>query len=164
MKSQSNNLRTERNQQLRKAISEENCVDMDALQILDGIVDRPLIKSKEENISETMKANNDCKVEKPVNKVVIDGCLYEEVYYPETEEAGFAFYDPTDNQFKVVPFVDDGNIRYKPIIDDFVKKKVVILPTKALPFVSTEKLLSEIRFYIHKYLDISEEDEFLCSW
>jgi hypothetical protein len=136
---------------------------MDALKILGGIIEQQSIKSNNANISDNMATDNKAKVEKPVNKVVTDGCLYEEVYNPETEQAGFAFYDANDKQFKIVPYVDDGDIRYVPIVDGFLKKKVIILPTKALPYTSQEKLLQDIQSYIHKYLEISAEDELLCS-
>ena len=163
MKSQCKPIRSKSNRQLLNTISEENFVDMEALKILGGIIEHPSIKSNNTNISDNMATDNKTKVEKPVNKVIVDGCLYEEIYNPETEQAGFAFYDPTDNQFKIVPYVDDGDIRYVPIVDDFVKKKVVILPTKALSYTSQEKLLQDIQSYIHKYLEISAEDELLCS-
>lgn len=101
---------------------------------------------------------------KEVNKIEINGCLYEEIYNPLTEEAKFVYYDERDKKIKEVLYVDDGNIRYVPIVDDFIKKKVVILPTKALPCTSVKKLLKDIQSYIHKYLDISTEDEMLCSW
>lgn len=160
MKKESKQIRSKSNQQLLDASNEENLVDMEALKILGGIIEQ---QSNNENISDNMAKDNKAKVEKPVNKIVVNGCLYEEVYNPETEQAGFALYEPKDNQFRIVPYVDDGDIRYVPIVDGFLKKKVVILPTKALSYTSQKKLLQDIQSYIHKYLEISAEDELLCS-
>jgi energy-coupling factor transporter ATP-binding protein EcfA2 len=164
MKTESKQTISKSNRQLLNTISEENFVDMDALKILGAIIEQPSIKSNKENISDNMATDNKAKVEKPVNKVLVNGCLYEEVYDPETEEAGFAFYDPTDNQLKIVPYVDVGNDRNIPIVDKFVRHKVVFLPTTIQQYESEAQLLEEIQSFIHKYLDIPEAYEKLCTW
>jgi hypothetical protein len=99
-----------------------------------------------------------------VNKVIVQDRLYEEIYNPITSEAKFVYYDKSSNKIIENPFVDYNDIRYIPIIDDFVRKKVVILPTKAEEYNSEDELLKDIQNYIHKYIDISVQDEQICTW
>ncbi len=162
--SKSNNME---NKTLNKSLNaniEDNGDEMDAQNIMRAIDKQKQIKSESKNISGKMTPDSKVKVEKPVTKIVIDGCVYEQIYNPETKEAGFAFYDATEKQCKIVPYVDDRDIRFVPIVDDFVDKKVVYLPTGIQQYESEAKLLDEIQTFIHKYLDISEADEKICTW
>jgi len=110
-----------------------------------------------------MIASN-AKTEVEASKIVIDGRLYEEIYNPDTGVAKFIFYDEEKDVVKEVPYVDDGETRYIPLVDKFVEIDAVILPTKAIEYESENKLLQDIRSHIHKYIDISEEDEQICNW
>jgi len=98
------------------------------------------------------------------SKVEIDGRLYEEVYNSDTGEAKFVYYDEKRQMILETDYINDGDIRYVPLVDNFVKIKAVILPTKAEEYESEEILLANIQSFIHKYLDISEEDEQICTW
>jgi len=108
------------------------------------------------------KSNEKEKIK--VSKVEIDGRLYEELYDTETGEAKFVFYDEKNKAVKETPYVDDGDTRYAPCVDKFVKIEAVMLPSEALSYESEEKLLLDIQSFIHKYIDISSEDEQICTW
>ena len=90
--------------------------------------------------------------------------LYEIIYDPVKDEAKFVSYNEESGNIEVVDKIEEENIIYKPLIDKFVKSKAVVLPTKAEPYESEEKLLQDIKLYIHKYIDITEENEKICSW
>ena len=107
---------------------------------------------------------NDFDKERCTSKVVSDGRLYEEIYNPETGEASFVYYDDQSDTIKQVPYVDVDNIKYLPVVDKFVKIKAIILPTEAAPYKSEEILLDDIQSHIHKYLDISVDDELISTW
>lgn len=112
----------------------------------------------------TVCNSNTAVVIKEVNKIEINGRLYEEIYNPQTQVAKFVYYDKQAKTINEVPYVYNGNIRYIPLVDNFLKKQAVILPTQAILYQSEEKLLEEIQSFIHKYLDIPEEDEKICTW
>ena len=101
---------------------------------------------------------------KEVSMVVVDGVLYEEIYDPTSKTARFVYWDLVKQQVIETDYVDDGDIRYVPVIDDYITKDVVILPTKAELYESEERLLLDIQAHIHKYLDISDSEEKLCTW
>lgn len=92
------------------------------------------------------------------------GKLYEIIYDSEKGEAKFVSLNQENGNIELNDQVEIENKIYKPLIDTFVKKNAVILPTKAEPYESEEKLIQDIKAYIHKYIDISEENEKLCSW
>ena len=98
------------------------------------------------------------------SKFVLDERLYEEIYNKETAEASFVYYDDQTDTVQQVSYIDDGNIRYLPLVDSYVQKKAVLLPTKATLYESEELLLNDINSHIHTYLDISSEDEQISTW
>ncbi len=110
-----------------------------------------------------MPSNLDKNV-KMVSSIELNGRLYEEIYDSDTGIAKFVFYDEKNNVIKEVEYVEDADTRYLPLIDKFVTIQAVLLPKKAEDYESEEKLLLDIQHHIHKYIDISEEDEKLCSW
>jgi hypothetical protein len=98
-----------------------------------------------------------------VSKLVINNRLYEEIYDPDTNKASFVYYDAKNGSLKTNEYVSFNGIKYFPIIDDFIKKEVVILPTEAEEYESEKTLISNIQQYIRKNLDINTDDEILCS-
>lgn len=106
--------------------------------------------------------NNKKTIEATVLK--LKGRLYEIIYDPDTDEAKFASFNEESGEIELTNQVEDDNIIYKPLIDKFVQVKAVIFPTKPEPYESEEKLLQDIKAHIHKYIDISEENEKICTW
>ena len=92
------------------------------------------------------------------------GSLYEIIYDPDKDEAKFVSFNEESGEIEQTDQVEKDNIIYKPLIDKFVNNEAVVLPTKAEPYESEEILLQDIKSFIHKYLDISEEYEKICSW
>jgi len=109
------------------------------------------------------KENGVSKIEN-VSNIEINGVLYEEIYEPDTCKAKFVFYDDQNQMIRETDYIEEGDIRYVPIVDDFVKKRVVTLPRRAEPYESEDKLLEEIQNYINEYIDISPRDEQICAW
>jgi len=110
-----------------------------------------------------MTANENLE-ERYTSKLVLDERLYEEIYNPETNEANFVYYDDQTDAIQQVPYIDEGNVRYLPLIDNFVRIEAVLLPTEAKLYETEEKLLNDIQNHIHTYLDISVEDEQISTW
>jgi hypothetical protein len=93
-----------------------------------------------------------------------NGRLYEIIYDPDKDEAKFVSFNEQSGKIEEFDQVVEGNITFKPLIDKFVKSKAVLLPTKPEPYESEEQLLQDIKSHIHKYIDIPEEYEKICSW
>lgn len=110
-----------------------------------------------------MPEENNKKI-KEVTVLKHNGRLYEIIYDPDKKEAKFASFNEQTGEIELTDQIEDENIIYKPLIDKFVKVNAVILPTKPEPYESEEKLLQDIKSYIHKYIDISEENEKICTW
>ena len=59
--------------------------------------------------------------------------------------------------------IEEGNQIYKPIDDDLLKNKAILLPSRPEQYKTEEKLIKEIQAHIHKWLDISPEMEFIAA-
>ena len=96
------------------------------------------------------------------------GELYEQVYDPASEETYFLKFnkfgelEELGNEGLEEVIIDD--LIFKPIGNDFVKKKFILLPSEAKEYGDIKTLLQIIQKYIHKYLDISEFGEVLASY
>ncbi len=96
--------------------------------------------------------------------LVINGQIAETVYDPIKSKTQFATYQ--NNEVKYVEFVSTNHGEFYPLDaqNDLVDKRIVLLPSTALEFGTTEELLIDIREYVHKYVDISPMFEELVPY
>ena len=91
-----------------------------------------------------------------------DGILYEQVFDFNKKEAKFVGWNGRGLIEKEE--ISVGKLVYKPIVDEAVLKKAVLLPSEPIDFVDIETLIKEIRTHIHNYVDISERYQQIASW
>jgi len=82
--------------------------------------------------------------------------IYEEIYdLMLTPEYQFIAYTKRDkNIFCTDEIQLENGKKLLPNKTDLIENKVILLPSEALEFESEQKLLEEIKLFIHKYLDI----------
>lgn len=103
------------------------------------------------------KSENEAKqIKKQIASAVLrDGSLVEMTYDSENHSTSFlVFKDGAWTRKNSIDMGDIVLIPYSPN-NGLIKKGVVLFPKEAEDFGSEEKLLEEIRSFIHKYLDIS---------
>lgn len=105
--------------------------------------------------------------DKPIYTSFIDGghFLYEEIIDPVTDQPTFICYD----KFASVVFGNrlyamNNSIRYMPLYNDIVRRKIVLLPTDAAEYGDISTLLQVIQTFIHKYVDLTQFGEVLSSY
>lgn len=88
------------------------------------------------------------------------GVLAEQVFDPDTKNSKFAVYDPGTDQVSYVPEVEFNGVKYVPISDDEgLLKGFIRLPKKAEEYGTNKELYDEVRDFIHRYLDVTEDYE-----
>lgn len=91
-----------------------------------------------------------------------DGVVYEEVFDPKQGEPLFAIYDGKSVSY--APSIELEGKVIKPINDVTVTKKLTKLPTEAVDYHSETQLFSDIKNFIHTYVDIDENWEYWSSY
>lgn len=97
--------------------------------------------------------------------LILSDKLAETVYNPDTKTTQFAVC--SGDEIYYADFIKDILGReYLPLNphDDLIEKRVVLLPSVATDYVSTDVLVDEIKRYIHKYVDISEAFEEIAPY
>ena len=99
-----------------------------------------------------------------VSAVLADGTLVETLFNPKSGTTDFAVWK---NDFVEVrkDFVQAG-VRYVPFSphNSLLKHGAVLLPSEVSPYESDDDLLSEIRTFIHHYVDVGELFEQIASY
>jgi hypothetical protein len=100
-----------------------------------------------------------------VSAVGEDRTIVELLYRPEERRTLFALCNAgrwtlqshidLDDNARLVPFSPDNNL---------IKNDVVLLPSEPLIYGSEEKLIGDIRAYIHRYVDLSPSFEKLTTY
>ncbi|MFC2153873.1 hypothetical protein ACFLRC_00125, partial [Candidatus Altiarchaeota archaeon] len=85
--------------------------------------------------------------------------LFQACYDPKEKRSFFAIYNRETGEvsyddLRVEGLRDEKPRLLKPIFNDLVEKKAVLLPTKAEDYGSEAELVQEIQDFIHKYLDV----------
>src|SRR4051812_19400187 len=84
------------------------------------------------------------------------GVLVEMLYQPEKPATLFAVC--ANDEVRYVPTLPSGESRtltpYSPH-NNLLKNGIVLFPSEAAPYESKEELISEIRDFIHRYVDIN---------
>ncbi len=90
--------------------------------------------------------------------------IIETVYDPEKNETSFAVYCDGKIEYLNSIKIDGEDVYPLDAKNDLVSKGVVLLPTIAEEYENEEKLIGEIKNFIHKYLDISPIFEEIASY
>jgi hypothetical protein len=100
-----------------------------------------------------------------VSAVLENGTLLETVYDPKEKQTAFAVWEEnsyrmeeyfeTDTGTKLVPYSAENNL---------IKNDVVLLPSFPEEYESEEQLITEIRQFIHTYVDVSPLFEQIASY
>lgn len=98
------------------------------------------------------------------SKVIYNDALYEQVYEPKRNLSYYVGWDEKRNETIPIDFIDNGNIKYLPIIDDLLQKQVVILPSEPKEYDNEEELEIEIESFIETWVDISKEHLQKATW
>lgn len=127
---------------------------------------KSVCKYDNKDVSNLLK-NKEAKEEKKVYKTsYFDGnYLYEMVHNKELDKTFFIRCD-SKNNIDTVDKIASGERVYFPLPPThmFVDKSVVLFPSEVAPYLNEKELLSEIRAFIHKYVDISEEFEEISTY
>lgn len=95
-----------------------------------------------------------------------DNYLYEMVYDKKLDKTYYIRCDSKGNLESGIEKITHGQREYIPLPPNhmLVSKGVVLFPSGLSPYFSEKELLGEIRAFIHKYVDISEEFEVIASY
>lgn len=96
--------------------------------------------------------------------VIYNNTLYEQVYLPDRNQSYYIGWDDKKNEPIPRDYLEFGNMKYLPIHDDLLQKRVVILPTEPMEYDNEEELEFEISCFIKTWLDISEEHLQKATW
>jgi hypothetical protein len=95
----------------------------------------------------------------------VSGTYLEITYDPDTAKTGFAVWKDGSVEY-VIRFPVGGNRFWIPFspTNNLIAHQVVLLPSKADEFGSEADLISEIREFIHRYVDISPIFEKIATY
>lgn len=142
----------------------------------DSEVDKLMMDSKTERWKERQQDYRDRtlrkakqelkKKEKPkivyTSFIDLGETLVEQVYDPKKNITSYLVYK--NGSFDNVKYLDILGQKYSPINDGSLIEGVVLLPSTAIDFGSTEGLIDQIKDFIHKYVDVSLQFEQICAW
>ncbi len=98
-------------------------------------------------------------------RVFSDGSILELLYDPASEETKFAIWD--GDRWEIVPeYVTDTLETLVPYSakNNLVSNEVIVLPSAVEEYGTNEDLITEIRAFIHKYVDLSSRFETIASY
>ncbi len=96
--------------------------------------------------------------------LVNENQITETVYDPIKKKTDFAVYENGKVEYLNSVKIDGEDIYPLNGKSDLLSKGVVLLPSEATDYESEEILISEIKIFIHKYLDISPMFEEIASY
>lgn len=100
-----------------------------------------------------------------VSQRLPDGGILELIYLPDTERTAFAVFQ--HNEARIESFVDtESGERLVPIsaTNNLIKHGAVLLPGTPEEFGSIGELIAEIRAYLYRYVDLSEQFQRIASY
>jgi hypothetical protein len=114
--------------------------------------------------SDTQKEKPTRKTIPAVSRCLSDGTLVELVYHPERRQTLFALYSA--GRWTLQPHVDLDNVRLIPFSPDnnLIKNDAVLLSSEPQIYGSEGRLLSNIREFIHRYVDLSATFEKVATY
>ena len=90
--------------------------------------------------------------------------LIVEQIYDKENGSRFCAWDDNKQEFKITDNFKAGKVRYYPQEGEEIEKGAIILPSNALDYVDDKTLDKKILNFIHKWLDVSPEDEQFILW
>jgi hypothetical protein len=100
-----------------------------------------------------------------VSAVLANGAIVEMVYRPLERRSAFAIWDA--DRWRLEPVLDDGSgRRLVPYSsqNNLLRNEVVLLPSEPLEYGTESDLVSEIRAFIHRHVDVSPLFETIASY
>lgn len=108
------------------------------------------------------------KKEKPNYKstVFTEDAIYEMIYDRTTNTTSYIKMDTRGQMEFFLEEATVGKEKYKPYPPTYnlIDKNVILFPSMAFPYENEEEILTEIRAFIHKYLDITETYEQIATY
>lgn len=105
---------------------------------------------------------------KPIYKTALltGDTLYEMVHDSTSQKTYYYGCDKDGNIESQIDEVTHNGVLYAPIpgMNDLVAKKVILFPGRPLAYISEDQLLTDIRTFIHAYLDVSENFEQIATY
>lgn len=99
-----------------------------------------------------------------VSKVFENGHLLELVYAPRLEQTGLAHWDGKNFTIRSNYPISDNNIIYPvPPTNNLLRHGVIKLPSFAEDYDDTKTLVTALRAFIHRYVDLPKEFEILAA-
>ena len=102
----------------------------------------------------------------PIKKasVVLDDQLAETVYDPKSRTTKYAIFK--NEKVAYYESLEIDSKKYLPLSpdSDFISKRIILFPSIAMDYGTTNDLIDDIRAYIHKYVDISDTFEGLLPY
>jgi hypothetical protein len=115
--------------------------------------------------SHSKDANKEKRATPSVSACLADGRMIELVYDPDQRRTAFAVWENGTWRIeraidvgvgeKLVPFSPSNNL---------IKNEIVLLPTKPVEYGTEYQLLSEVRAFIHRYVDVRPGFEMIASY
>jgi hypothetical protein len=98
--------------------------------------------------------------------VLTDDALYEMIYDRITNTTSYIKIDTRGQMEFYLEEASVGKDKYKPYPPTYnlIDKNVILFPSMAFPYENEEEILTEIRAFIHKYLDITETYEQIATY
>ena len=100
-----------------------------------------------------------------VSAVLPNGAIVEMIYRPTERQSAFVICEA--DQWRVAPVLDGGSgrrlIPYSPQ-NNLLRNEVVLLPSEPLEYGTESDLVSEIRAFIHRHVDVSPLFETIASY
>jgi len=99
-----------------------------------------------------------------VSTTLENGTIVELLYRPQKRQTLLSGYDA--GRWTVQPYLDIGGIRLVPFSpeNNLIKNDVVLLPSEPRIYGSEHKLVSDIRQFIHRYVDLSPTFEDVATY
>ncbi len=96
--------------------------------------------------------------------LVINNQIVEMVYDSANQKAEFVSYE--NGEITRLDVIKNSNGEFQPLDgrSDLITKNIILFPSEPVEYETNEKIIEEIRVFIHKYLDISPKFEEISSY
>lgn len=101
--------------------------------------------------------------EKEAGYLIWNNRPVELIFNPEENRLDFIYFDNEDRLIQTKTIEIDGTIYIAPKTD-LIKLGAVIVPQGVQEYESEEKLIQEVREFIHRYVDISQDFELFATY
>jgi len=115
-------------------------------------------------LAKRVEEKDDLKLKEIASAILENGTLIEMLYERNKNETSLAIYK--NEKIEIKKFIASNGVTLKPhkAEKDLLKNSVVLFPSKPEEYESQDKLITEIQFFIHKYLAVSIFFEKIASY